>query len=433
LIFSPLVNFEIWHYIIGMKRSYLFIVVLLLSGMTVSAQGVDMSFYTEELNNSETTVYGMVDILRAVKEGNFTGIGEFYDNAIKVYLHRLQNHTSNQDRVAVEEAARLILRGLAAEKHAESAPQVWQLIQYFDIANQLNDGYLMYEAVVAMAEMGAKNYAPHIAIYLESYNERYNADLNFKSKMHLVMPGLVTALETFGDAVGVRPVFFASIGWYDSDRREIASNALVNIMNGLGDVIGHIIGEIITDHYNSPGIKYAAWQQLLRTQSPNETKARVAVSALEASYSFVGTSRETQNILKEMRTSAIQTIRELGIADDSVYPFLERTYREAFETGSTDMETIVLVVRTLTAAKTDEAVALMTEFLRGLHSRRRSGPWGNIERDIMNIIIPALASTGTQSQTTIQLLTMISRSSMYTGAEQGWARNALTQLNASGR
>ena len=433
MIFSALVNFEIWHYIIVMKRSYLFIVVLLLSGMTVSAQGVDVSFYTEEFSRSETTVDGMVDILKAVKEGNFTGIGEFYDNAIKVYIHRLQNHTSNQDRVAVEEAARLILRGLAAEKHTASAPYVWQLIQYFDIANQLNDGYIMYEAIVAMGEIGAKNYASHLAIYLENYNERSNADLNFRSKMHLVMPSLVTALETLGDPVGVRPVFFASIGWYDSDRREIAAKALINIMNGLGEVIGHIIGDIITDHYNGPNVKYAAWLQLLQTQSPNETKARVAISALEASYSFVGTSRETINILKDMRTSAINTIRELGVADDSVYPFLERTYREAFETGSTDMETIVLVIRTLTAAKSDEGVNLMTEFLRGLHSRRRSGPWGNIERDIMNIIIPALASTETQSQTTIQLLTVISRSSLYTGVEQSWARSALTRLNAAGR
>jgi len=411
-----------------MKRTTIFIIILLFTGMAVFAQGADLSLYTQEINRSDVTIFEIYDVLQAVRDGEYTGIGEFYQDALGVFLRRLMNYGSNYERVPVEESARIILRGLAAEKHTEAAPLIWRLVQYFDITNQANDGYLMYEALVALGEIGAKDYASHIAIILENYNERINADFNFKSKIHLVAPGAITALETLGVAVGVRPVFFASVGWFDSDLKEIASNALVNIMNGLGEVISHIVSEIIKDPFNGPNVKNAAWQQLLRTQTPNNVKAQVAVAALEASYIFHATSRETQGILREMRLSSINVIREMGIEDDAVYPFLERTYREAFETGSTDFETIILVVRTLTAARTDEAVELLNEFLRGLHSRRRSGPWGTIERDMMNIIITALASTETKSQNTIQLLTVISRSSLYTGAEQNWARTALMQL-----
>ena len=87
-----------------------------------------------------------------------------------------------------------------------------------------------------------------------------------------------------------------------------------------------------------------------------------------------------------------------------------------------------MVIRTLSNAKTDEAVDLLTEFLRQLHSRRRSGSWGTVERDILNIILPAIANTGTKATPTIQLLTVMSRSSLYTNAEQSWARDALAAL-----
>jgi len=411
-----------------MKRTHLFIVFLLLAGMTVFAQNSDVSLYTQEINRHDVTIFEILDILRAVKDGNYTGIGSFYHNAIQVYIRRWANYQTNQERVALEESARMILRGLASEKHTQSAPQVWQLSEYFNITNQINDGYIMYETIVCLGDIEAKNYASHISILLENFNERVNADFNFKSKIHIVMPGAVTALEKLGEAVGVRPVFFASIGWYDNDRKEIAANALTNLMNGLGEVVGHIIGGIITDPFFGPNVKYAAWQALLRSQAPNETKARVAISAIEASYSFATSSRETINFLRDMRMSSFNVIREMGVQDDSVYPFFERAYREAFETNNTDSEMIILVVRTLTAIRSEEAVSLLTEFLRGLHSRRRSGPWGPVERDNMNLIIPALAATGTQSQATIQLLTLISRSSMYTGAEQNWARSALMQL-----
>jgi len=396
--------------------------------MAVFAQDADVSLYTEEISRHDLSIFEIQDILRAVKDENHTGIGSFYNTAIQVFIRRWANYQTHQERVALEESARMILRGLAAERHTAAAPQIWQLVEYFNITHQQNDGYIMYEAIMALGQIDAKNYAPHISIFLDNYNERGNADFQFRSKIHTVVPSLITALELLGEAVGVRPIFFASIGWYDSDTKLIAMNALTNLMNTLGEVINVIISNVIADPFNTPNIKYAAWLQLLRTQVPNEAKARVAITALEASYAFPATSRESLNISRDMRLSAINIIREMGVQDDSVYPFLERTYREAFETGSTDFETIILVIRTLTASRSDEAIGLLTEFLRWLHSRRRSGPWGTVERDIMAVIIPAIASTGTQSQTATQLLTIISRSSLYTGAEQTWARNALLQL-----
>jgi hypothetical protein len=72
---------------------------------------------------------------------------------------------------------------------------------------------------------------------------------------------------------------------------------------------------------------------------------------------------------------------------------------------------------------------MLMNYLRELHTRRRVGPWTiSKERQIFNWVISALAHTKTQSQDVILLLTSISRSSEYTGVEQGWARDALREL-----
>ncbi|MCL2210049.1 MAG: hypothetical protein FWC19_09835 [Treponema sp.] len=410
-----------------MKSKYKIFVVLLLTGMTIFAQAPDMSFYIEEYNRTNSTIFQMLDILQAVRDEKLTGIGSFYHDALKVYITRYPNFQHNHEREAIEEAARIILRGLAAEKYTEAAPQVWTLVQYFDIIHPQNEGLIMYEAYVTMGQIGGKEFAHYIAIHLQEFNNSATPDLHTKAEIQRVVPGAVNALEALREPVGVKPVFYASIGWYDADIKAIASQAFPNIV----DDPGEIIDEVIRDPFNGPSVKLTAWQEMLRTKASAASKAKVAATALEISYTFIAPSRESQSVLRTMRMSAIDTIRLMGVADDSVYAFIERTYREAFDTPNTDFEIITLIVRTLSTVKTDEAVDLLTEFLRGLHSRRQSGPWGIVERDIMQIVIPALAATGTKSRLSIQLLTVISRSSLYTGAEQIWARNALSALTSN--
>jgi len=412
-----------------MKRTTIFAIVLLLTGTTVFAQkAVDMSFYTEEYNRTGATVNELRDILQAVKDENLTGIGEFYDMAIRHFITRLANYTNPRDRVGVEETSRLLIRGIAAEKHTESAPHVWFLMNFFDIANNtINDGLLMYEALVCIGQIGAKEYATQISAILQSYNDRGNADTIAKSRMARIVPALINALETLSEPVGVRPIFFVSVGWYDLEMKNIASNALQNLMDALGEIIPDIIIGIINDPFTTTSVKNTAWQELLRSRVSDTAKAKVAAVAFARSYPPTNTNIET--VSRFMRMSAIDAIRQFGVADDSVYPYFERTYRESYEIANTDFEMIVLLIRTLSTIKTDEAVELLSDFLRGLHSRRRSGPWGIVERDLMHIIISAIGNTRTESRTAIQLLTVISRASIYTGAEQQWARDALSALS----
>ena len=413
----------------GMKRPI--ILILLFAGMVIFAQGQDVNLdeYTAEFNRTDATIYDLLNAVEAVRDQNLTGIGDFYENALRMLLYRLPNYRAPLERQAVQEAARVIIRGLAAEKQTSAAPYIWRIIQEFDIVHQQNDVIVMTEGLIALGQIGAKDYLSHIILRLDNINAEQTADLYARRRLQMVATAAISALQALQEPEGVRSVFFASIGWYDPDIKALAVAAFPQIMEDPSD----IVAEIIRNPFNDPLVKQAAWQRLLESNAPESSISRVAAVALETSYTYVTPIGEFQRPLREMRLSSIDTIRRFGINYDDdgeglVYAYLDRTYREAYNSPTPDFGTIMMVVTALSSIRSDEAVRLLTGYLREINIRRRSGPWGYTERDIMRYIIPALAVTGTQLPETMQLLSAIGRSSLYTEAEQSWAANALRAL-----
>jgi hypothetical protein len=299
------------------------------------------------------------------------------------------------------------------------------LVQYLDVLrNDTTDGLAMQEALVALGQIGDKTYVPHIVLVLDDCNTQQTQDVETRRRIQRAVAGCVNALEALHDVEGYRPVFFAYVGWYDPAIRNMAYNALPNIVDDPGDVIA----EIIRDASNNPGVKLRAWQEMLRTNAPDSSKAKVAAVALDTGWNYQTSNTALQRDSRTMRMSAIDTIRLMGVQDDSVYANLNKSYSNNFVNNVPDYDEMRKTIDALAAIKTDNAVNLLLGFLNELNNRRRSGAWGNKERQCMQLIVPALGATGTQSQEVILLLTTIQRSQDYTGAEQGWARDALRQL-----
>jgi hypothetical protein len=406
-----------------MKRIAITILVILI-GMTVFAQSRNMAYYTEEFNRTGATFSGRLHILENVRSENLTGIGDFYHDALKTLLIKIPDIKTREDWEANETSARMICQALAAEKYAAAAPDIWSLVQYFDIIRDVNDGLAMQEALVAMGQTGDKTYVPHIVLVLDDLNTQQTPDVETRRRIQRAVAGSVNALEALHEIDGYRPVFFAYVGWYDSTIKTMAYNALPNIVDDPGEVIS----EIIRDTSNIPSVKLRAWQEMLRTNAPDSSKAKVAAVALELGWGYPTSNTALQRDSKTMRMSAIDTIRLLGVEDNSVYVNLDKSYSNNFINNVPDYDEIRKTIDALSVIKTDNAVELLLKFLRELNDRRRSGVWGNKERQCMQLVIPALGATGTQSQEVMLLLTTIQRSQDYTGAEQGWARDALRQL-----
>ena len=405
-----------------MKR-ILITVILCFFGMTVFAQ--DMSYYLSDFMRDDGSIEDRLLILEAVRDAGLTGIGEFYHNALKYLYVRIPDVKTKTDEDAVERSAVILCQGLGAEKYTDAAHEIWYTADYFDIERDpANQGNAMQAALIALGQVNGKEYLPNIIQRLNQYNMQTLRD-EARSRVQMAVVGYINAIEAFKDISGYMPVFYVYTGSYDTDVQQIAYNALPNISDDPAEVT--II--LIEEPTNNPYVKLEAWKELLRSKASDSSKAKVALTAIAASWNYATNNKSYLATLGVMRKSAIDTIRQYGAADSIAYEYMDRAYLESFNNNEPDFEEIILTLDALSALKSDEAVALLVKYLREIHDRRRHGLWGERERRIFQWLISCLEYTETKSIDAKLLLSTIQRTSAYTPFEQGLAKNALAKLN----
>jgi hypothetical protein len=407
-----------------MKRN-LIVFILIFAGMPLFAQSADMSSYLNDFTSLDNTFGERLLLLEEVRDTKTTGIGEFYHNALKHLLLRNADIKTRADHVAAEGAALILVQGLGAEKYNPAANELWETADYFDIARDINEGNTMREAYIALGQVGGVDFVPHMAQRLNQFNEQLISSGEAKIKVQLVVIGLINALETLKDHSGFRPVFNVAIGSYDSGIKEMAYNALINIVDDPADLIIEIIEDNIK---TDPITMQEAVRVMNRSKAPDSSRARVAAAALRASWDYHTTNRALIIVSNQIRKNAIDDIGKYGVSDDFVYRYLERAYVTSFNNYNTDYDEIMKTLSALAAVKTDDAVALLYKFLKEFNDRRRTGPWDRKERLVFEWVVNGIQLTGTQSQNVKQLLTTIYRSDRYTSQERRLAENALKAL-----
>jgi hypothetical protein len=406
-----------------MKRIFI-IVILFFTGMTIFAQ--DMSYYTREYMRQDGSFRNRLIVLENVRNAGTTGIGDFYQEALKFLLLRTPDIKTRDDQEAAERSVIILSQGLGAEKHTAAAAELWQAVEFFDVVRGSNEGNAMQSCLIALGQVDGRDYIPHIIKRLSDYNTQTFRNAETRRRYQTAVIGCINALEIFKDISGFSPVFFVSVGSYDPAVKQIASDALPNISEDPGDVIS----AIIIDTSNNPNVKLEAWNQMLKSKAPGPSKAKTAAVALATGWNYATSDRRMQERLRDMRKSAIDTMRQYGIADSSVYPNLDKSYSSNFINRAPDYDEIMLTLNTLAAAKSDEAVNLLLKFLRELHERRLSGPWADRERQIFQWVVSCIGVTGTSSSDVRLILSTIQRTAQYTPYEQGLARTALTSLGS---
>ena len=414
----------LFYYTIIMKRLFI-IVILFFTGMTIFSQ--DMSVYTAEFTRTDGTFEERLVVLEHVRDAKLTGIAEFYHNALRYFLTRAPDIRSSTEHTAAEKSAVILCQGLGAEKYTAAATDIWQIVDWSDVVkSNVNDANAMQAALIALGQINAQEFVPHIVQRLNNFNTQTINNPETKRRVQMAVIGCINALEALKDIRGYRPVFFVTVGSYDPPVREIARNALPNITEDPGEVII----EIINDTSSDPRVKLTAWREMLRTRAQGASKAKVAAVALATGWNYSTNNKNFQTNLREMRKEAIDAIRQFGVSDNSVYENLEKSYSNNFINNSPDYDEIMLTLNALTAVRSDEAVELLHKFLRELNARRRNGPWARKERRLFEWVVSCIGRTGTQSTEIRILLTQIQRTSAYTSQEQAMAANALKELGA---
>jgi hypothetical protein len=406
-----------------MKR-FLFILLFCFAGMTAFTQALDVAYFRNDYLKQDSTFEDRLRILEAVRDARLTGVGSFFHEAMKFLLVRGSELTSKQDRAIAEQSAVILCEGLAEEKYSAAAADLWQTTVFFDVARDNNEGFAMQAALIALGEVGGKEFTPHVVQRLNFFNTQTFTDVETRRRVQRAVTGCVRALEAFHDIEGYKPVFFVYIGSYDKSIQDIAANTLPNIVDDPGEVIS----AIIRDPSNNPRVKLDGWREMLRTRASGASKAKVAAVALTTGWNYSTTDVNFQTNLREMRKGAIDTIRQFGTPDDSIFTSLEKSYSNNFINANPDFDEIRFTLNALSAIKSEPAVELLQKFLRELHERRRSGPWARKERQCFEWVIFAIGETGTQSSSVRFLLATIQRDSKYTSAEKKMVESTIKAL-----
>jgi len=406
-----------------MKR-FLFGIIFCLVGMTAFTQAADIAFFRETYLREDSSFSERLRILEEARKAKLTGAGSFFHEALKYLLFRGADITNKSDRSAAEQTAVLLSEVLAEEKYSEAAADLWQTVVFFDVARDNNEGFAMQAALIAIGQVGGKEFVSYIVQRLNNFNAQTLSDVEIRRRVQRAVTGCVKALELFHDIEGFKSVFFVSVGGYDKSIQDIAANALPNMVDDPGEVII----AIIRDPSNNPRVKLEAWREMLRTKASGESKAKVASVALSTGWNYSTTDVNFQINLREMRKGAIDTIRQFGAPDDSVYAGLEKSYANNYINNVPDYDEVRYVLNALSAINNDPSIELLQKFLRELHERRRSGPWTRKERQFLEWVVYAVGSTGSKSPTVRLLLMTIQRDSKYTLQERKWVDSALKSL-----
>jgi hypothetical protein len=402
----------------------LFIIIFCLIAVTAFAQLEDMAFYREYYLRDDGSFNDRHLVLEDVRAGKYTGIGSFYLEALKYLLYRGSDITTKQDRAIAEQSAVILCEGIGEEKYAEAADDLWKTVTFFDIARDNNEGFAMQAAITALGQIGAKQFLPYVVQRLNGYNVQTLTDLETRRRVQRVVTGCVNTLELFHDIEGYKSVFFVSVGGYEKPIQDLASAALPNMVDDPSEVII----PIINDPSNNPRVKLAAWREMLRTKAPGASKAKVAGVALAMGWNYSTTSINFQTNLREMRKSAIDTLRQYGAPDDSVFPNLDKSYTFNFNNNVPDYDEIRFVLNTLSSMKTEPALNLLYKILHELHDRRLGGPWTRKERQILEWVLISIGATKTKTPDFTKILMLMRRETKYTSSEKKWVETAMKDL-----
>jgi len=157
-------------------------------------------------------------------------------------------------------------------------------------------------------------------------------------------------------------------------------------------------------------------------------KAREAAFALAVGWETPAITEDDNSRLSQMRKAALDAISFFGIANDSVFINLEKSFFNNLSSNTPDYEEIRKTLNALTELNTDKTVNLMYKFLNELHNKRSNPAWGNKESRIYQWVINSLMITGVRYKKIAILLHNILRTEIYTMQERVIAKNALIEI-----
>jgi hypothetical protein len=309
------------------------------------------------------------------------------------------------DREIWSHMLRVVIGNLGNFRHVESAPFVW------DAEEQSKDPLVRAEALEALGNMRAVEYAEKISLILRNLNFSPAPDSEAGEK---VAYGAILALEKLKDPVGFAPVFFASDGWYTKRVKDQALRSLPNIADDPTEPVRAILASEVPDR------KIKALDLELGSKAPDAKKIEIARMALDQGHALSPRDRAEGTKLKDLRVGGIRGLITLKAGGGTSTARL----RESYKLG--DMDEQLLALQALGTDASDVSAQTLAEILLDLDSLQRSGV---TDENRTRLALAAIQYAGaTKNRVVRPSLTAISMNEKWSGSVIRAAQDTLKAL-----
>ena len=302
-------------------------------------------------------------------------LSESLDDLVSGDLSQYRENPATYDDWEI--LTRSIIRELGEIKGQSSIDTIWSVAETAEVP------LLKSEALIALGQMRAVDYAPEIAMILRNLNFNVRGD---KESAEIEAYGAVVALEKMKDEIGFEPLFYASIGWYSDRVSSLASEAILTLSD---DPTVQLIRIMQDDSdYNQ---KRKALSVSQETNASASGKTEVAIAALREGLKYAEQDFSLRNQLANLRKDAIAVL----ISNDVSHPEAPGLLNGAINEG--DMDEKLFAIQALGLDKGDEAAGILSERLDFYNTRQRNGLAINSdELTIVRQLIFALGESGNE-------------------------------------
>ena len=318
---------------------------------------------------------------------------------------------STGDGVVEEKMMKLIIQELGELKAVEAAPILYEVVE------KMSDPFMRSDAIVALGRSGAKEFADEIALILRNLNLYRGQKIEGE---YAIAYSCIDALERLKESVGFEPVFLAIDSGYSKKISEMASEALLVIM----DDPTEILVRIITEH-ESYRVKPLALVHGERSKASPDNKYRLALESLKQSMTHHPNNPAEEAELRNLRQTALVMFEKLEVHDPAAVPFIRSILDE-----NLDMNETIQAIISLQVIGGDEAAALLTEYLKKYNDKQESGVIA--QRDEFRFIIGAIQALGAmKAQTAVAEL--VRAQFLFSGSISTAAKKAIEEMKQQNR
>ncbi len=258
----------------------------------------------------------------------------------------------SQDWEIWNRMVRMTVGALGGFRYVEAAPFVW------DVTEQTADPLARAEALMALGNMRALEYAQKIALLLRNLNFEPTTDRDAGEKVAF---GAVLALEKLKDPVGFAPVFFASEGWYSRRVRDQALRSLPNILDDPTEAVRQIVAEETLER------KLKALDLQIASKAPEERKVEICRQALERGHVITPRDRAAGAKLRDLRVRALRGLITLKAGGGDSTTRLNDSYK----LGDTDER--LLALQALGTDASDASARVLAAILADMDLQQQAG------------------------------------------------------------